>query len=584
MRAAVLLLLVALGSADQPRGEGLQVLTKIFVDAIAGVEKDKNKLDEEWAKRKAFCETSDSEDEALIDELGNNIDTLDSKITGFTKKRDSCQETVDDCKEKEQEEVARRRTYFDKYEDKRKTLSEAKLEHVQMVDLLNRGMEKMNESKGSSSMGDVKNIINKFKDDLETALSDLTAKLNKANNNNDADKLESQGLVKSLKTKENDHADQRDQAKSDLGEAKKRHGQAVNEKKLTEAHKKAVKENCAKREKLYNSDEAALSEQLKESRTAKEGFEKTQGKVGGFLQMSSDVNPEATAVLMGAARKYKSKEIAAIAVAVSQGGVFDKVTDMVNKLIGKLQDENANDTTSSNKCEKELAENKDARDKSQADFEKAKSSQEANEAKQLSSKKSKGKATKLKAKKMKQKADAAAERSEERKENEHIISEFEGYRDGIKNAVSEIPKLQNCSEGEVPAEDAVWNLLACAIRKSQTTYDNAAQKFKDSEKAKQEAWEEADHESDMAIDAADSDASFYESEENKFDSNAKSDSSDRQDAKKGNEIATTKYEKVLKPECIDASETHEERQAARAAEIQSLKEALDILKARASDE
>merc|ERR1719252_191735 len=141
------------------------------------------------------------------------------------------------------------------------------------------------------------------------------------------------------------------------------------------------KKEFEKRNMLRAGEEAAIAEAISilNSDAAFESFGKvdaTSTGATGFIQLSEtpDLRKKASRELILASRKMHSVRVARIAMAISDGNPFKKVLEMINKTIGIIEAEEADDVEKKDTCIKEQEEN----EKNKADKEKDIQTLEAN--------------------------------------------------------------------------------------------------------------------------------------------------------------------------------------------------------------
>merc|ERR1719235_2831303 len=135
------------------------------------------------------------------------------------------------------------------------------------------------------------------------------------------------------------------------------------------------KKEFEKRNMLRAGEEAAIAEAISilNSDAAFESFGKvdaTSTGATGFIQLSEtpDLRKKASRELILASRKMHSVRVARIAMAISDGNPFKKVLEMINKTIGIIEAEEADDVEKKETCIKEQEENEAAKKDKETDI------------------------------------------------------------------------------------------------------------------------------------------------------------------------------------------------------------------------
>merc|ERR1719421_2646589 len=130
-----------------------------------------------------------------------------------------------------------------------------------------------------------------------------------------------------------------------------------------------------KRNMLRAGEEAAIAEAISilNSDAAFESFGKvdaTSTGATGFIQLSETpaLRKKVSAELILASRKVHSVRVARIAMAISDGNPFKKVLEMINKTIGIIEAEEADDVEKKETCIKEQEENEAAKKDKETDI------------------------------------------------------------------------------------------------------------------------------------------------------------------------------------------------------------------------
>lgn len=269
--------------------------------------------------------------------------------------------------------------------------------------------------------------------------------------------------------------------------------------------------------------------------------------------------------LQAAAQRLHSVGLAQLSVRARSGGAFDKVKDLIKTMIERLEKKHAEEAEKQGYCVKETKETNDKRSKvsTRVDLlasrlEKAESNQKSQE----------DRASK-EANKIRKLQDGVRQATKQRASEK---AAFEKERAETKESIDQLSKGRSTLEGQFAPDHMVFGILDELMSRSQkalseieATESNAASKFEslvqDSEvdaasmKAKQQAADEEAHRMKTTI----------------------ADVSDDLKEKRSELAAVDEYARTVAAKCTRKAPTYEERAAKRQEEIQSLKDAQDLL-------
>ncbi|CAD7950335.1 unnamed protein product [Amoebophrya sp. A120] len=315
-----------------------------------------------------------------------------------------------------------------------------------------------------------------------------------------------------------------------------------------------------------------------------------------FLQLATTSkhfnNAKIAAFLKSASLKENSRLLMQLA-AMSQDGPFDKVKGLIEKEIKKLQEEVMQRQTEKNWCDKEQAANNRKIEKFTTEKEDQTTAVESLTVRGETLEEEIAELTKSIKDKKNAMNEATSNRLAEKKENERIISESRDAEEAVKNAIAVLTEYYGESgiggtalvqEGQSPKPDFAGGEYSSSgegilgmLTTIEADFSTTASETEAEEGSAQEAYEKFMKESKIFLAGAGPD---LENSKSKL-AETKQSLLDAQDAAKAateNLAAETEYKnKTIDPKCVKTGVSAEERQAKRDAEIQSLKEALQIL-------
>jgi len=304
-----------------------------------------------------------------------------------------------------------------------------------------------------------------------------------------------------------------------------------------------------------------------------------------------DSQVQAAAYLEAQGRKFNSRTLALISLRVSEDP-FRKVTKMIKDMIFKLQEEAADETEHKGFCDTELGTNKMSRDSLSGEVEEltasieamdAKTVKLANEVSQLSADVADLDATVSKATEL---------RAAEKEKNTATIADAKEAVGAVGQAITVLKEFYAKAAGSTAFMQGVSDDMPETFEKPYTgmagggvmgMLEVCLSDFQRLEADTTQAEQSADDEftrfnNDSQIDKAEKSTSIKMKEElkTKTESNRQTGKGDLQSTQAQLDAALEYFEK-LKPSCVNTEISYEDRVAARKEEIQSLKEALQIL-------
>jgi len=484
--------------------------------------------------------------------------------------------------------------------------------------VLAKGMAQAHEKKYTFKSNNVVDLLKelqlKFEDDRVTATKEETNKLNEyelakearkaaiaAAKDAKSEKEETLGTVeKDLAAAESDHENTKEDLEAD-------------EKSLADTEKSCMMKKTEWDERLeirkneMEAMEAAIKILAKVSgvRTEPPKNPTLPPSPESFLQLSDPQSNRAINLLRETARKVHSKSFARFAEQVARNakGPFDKVNNMIQKMIFRLMAEQKDEDDHKNWCDLEITKTKNSKTNKEEKIE------------LLEAKIKDGKATldkvaeeitdasEMVAKLTEHIAEATEIREAGKKENAEAIRDAKAAQNAISQAEAVLLDFYK-SSGEVPKES--WELMQEPVKltDSPKTWDSSYTGVSDPKEQpggilsvlKKVSADFASMEADTKAQESTDENEYQEemkSTEIEKSRRAKEAEMKEQEKKRlvdqvdswgkslkhtSDELeAVEQYMKDLKPACIDGDSTYEDRKKARIAEIDALKEAQVIL-------
>lgn len=288
--------------------------------------------------------------------------------------------------------------------------------------------------------------------------------------------------------------------------------------------------------------------------------------------------------------KALSSEALANAASSISVGPFNDVIDMIENLIAKLKTESASEANHTSWCNDEVQKSEELRSDltSQVEEYTAKASEANATIVELSNDISNLAAEQARV--AKQMAEATAQRSKEKSENEHALSDAQVGIKAVKQAILVLKKFYEKQAGFVQTRQAP------EMKEYKGMESNGVMKMleviqADLMRLEQETMEEeqqaaASYKSDMASCKADMKVKKDTQKTKELDmQQAEFELSQAmKDLRATNEklVAATAYYEELKPSCLEVHVSYKDRVAKREQEIAALKEAYDVLDSKAS--
>jgi len=447
-----------------------------------------------------------------------------------------------------------------------------------------------------SKAGAIVDVLADMKEKAESELAELRKEEGNAKHNFDMLK---QSLTDSITA---DNTDM-DQEKKSMGANSEEKATAEGDLTVTSKDLKASQDElataqaeCMQVAADHEATVTAREEELAVIAKAKQILEETQKGASSFLQISSRAelkNSEVIAAIRKLAKKQHSSALAQLASrigAVAKYGaaddVFAKIKGLISDMIAKLQKEAEEDATEKAYCDEEMGKTEAKKGELEDDVSKLAAKIERNAAKSAKLK-SEVKETQAElASLAKEQADMDQIRSEENADYTTAKADLELAISGVQKALTVLRDYYGGAsfvQEEQPAKPAkheksggaggsiISILELCEsdftenLAKEETEESNAADEYEKTTQANKVAKTEKTQ------------AVKYKTQEFKGLDKSITDLTSDRDTVQTELDAVLEYYSQLKERCVAKPETYEDRVARRTAEIEGLKEALNIL-------
>jgi len=329
-----------------------------------------------------------------------------------------------------------------------------------------------------------------------------------------------------------------------------------------------------------------------------------------FIQTSNPKNAKVFALIKAAAQKLRSPTLSALALKL-KADHFVKVRGLIKDLIARLEAQAESEATHKDQCDKDMKAAITQRDESQSSMESENAAITQNKVtiKQLTEKIAELKQSIADAKKaLRERSEL---RAEERAENEKTIADAEegaaAIRDAVKvlegfygaslvqvrahkqepykapksgrdgNTVEDLrPEGADTFESEYHGDDDSSSGIFGLLNVIRPDYERTVEDTSALEEVAQTEFEKYEEETEAKIAEYEADTDKAKKDRSEEKDSLMENEDDLADATKSNESAKKKLA-LLKGECVDGAISHEERVKRREQEIESLKEALNIL-------
>merc|ERR1719506_653054 len=439
-----------------------------------------------------------------------------------------------------------------------------------------------------SKSGGIVDTLNGLLDKAEGQLDAATKEETTAKNNYD---LKKQSLTDEMKYANKDM----DAAKKGLAESSEIKAAAegdlgVTTKDLNEDVNAlgSLHQDCMTKAEDFEAETTSRGEELKALAMAKKAVTENTGGATeqqySFLQVSSDEkNFEVIRMVKDLARKQHAPELAQLAsrlgsaVRLNHGAdVFAKIKGMISDMIEKLEQEAAEAAELKEWCDKEIAESTDKKEEADALFEKLSTKLNSAESK---SAKLKEEVAQLQ-KELAELADTQAEmdkiRADEKATYEKNKPEMEQGLKGVKLALKILNDYYAKADKSHSSSDGAGSGIIGMLEVIESDFTKSITEMVAAEQTAASTYEKETNENAIEKTTKQQDVKYKTKEAASLDKKAAELTTDR-DGVKSELDAVNDYLKSLEDKCTYKVESYAERKARREAEINGLKEALDIL-------
>lgn len=351
--------------------------------------------------------------------------------------------------------------------------------------------------------------------------------------------------------------------------------------------------NCLTRAEEYEAETKSRAEELGALAKAKEIIKEAVGaSAASFLQTFSQINSqmdlanfEVVRLIRDLAKKEKSPGLAQLASRVAstvrfgggnQADIFGKVRGMITDMIEKLEADAESDATEKAFCDKELAESRLKKDDKTADIEKLTTKMESMSAKSAKLKEEVATLQSELSSLTKSQAEMDKIRAEEKAVFEKASSETQKALDGVKMALKVLNDYYSKSDKAHSSSDGASTGIIGLLEVCESDFSKALAEMTAEEQTAAAAYDAETKENAIMKVMKEQDVKYKTKESNGLDKSVAEASSDKAGVE--TELAAVnEYLAKLEGRCIAKAESYAERAERRTAEIEGLKNALQIL-------
>lgn len=352
--------------------------------------------------------------------------------------------------------------------------------------------------------------------------------------------------------------------------------------------------NCMTKANDYEAETKSRGEELKALATAKKIIKETTGGAAdqsygldqvSFLQTSNSFETRAVRFVRQLAKHQHSTALAQLASRMSstirfssgsKDDIFAKVKGLIQDMIEKLEAEAEADATKKAYCDKELAETNQKKDDKTAEIEKLTAKIDSSKAKSAKLKEEVATLQKELAALVKEQAEMDKIRAEEHAAWETNSAEMEKGLNGVKLALKVLNEYYAKADKAHDSADGASTGIIGLLEVCESDFAKGLAEMNAAEESAQAAYEQESKENEIEKVTKEQDVKYKTKEAAGLDKAVAELSSDKEGVE--TELAAVnEYLAKIEEECIAKAETYEERTARRTAEINGLKEALQIL-------
>jgi len=367
---------------------------------------------------------------------------------------------------------------------------------------------------------------------------------------------------------------------------------SVTQKALTEDIKAlgGLHSNCMTKAQDFEAETTSRGEELKALAMAKKAVKESSGGATGqtysFLQLENTAdlkNFEVVRLIKDLARKQKAPALAQLASRMSSAirlnhgaDVFAKIKGMISDMIEKLEKEQAEAAELKQWCDKEISESTAKKEDSTATFEKLSTKIDS---KTAQSKKLKNEVAQLQkelAELAKSQAEMDQVRSDEKAVYEKNKPEMEGGLKGIKLALKILNDYYAKADKAHSSSDGAGSGIIGMLEVIESDFTKGLAEMVAAEQTAAASFEKENQENAIEKTTKNQDVKYKTKEAAGLDKAIAELSTDKEGVEAELD-AVNDYLASLEQKCTYKVESYEERKARREAEVNGLKEALDIL-------
>jgi len=351
--------------------------------------------------------------------------------------------------------------------------------------------------------------------------------------------------------------------------------------------------NCLTRAEEYEAETKSRDEELGALAKAKQIIKEAVGaSAASFLQTFSQINSqmdlanfEVVRLIRDLAKKEKSTGLAQLASRVAstvrfgggnQADIFGKVRGMITDMIEKLEADAESDATEKAFCDKELAESRFKKDDKSAEIEKLTTKMESMTAKSAKLKEEVATLQSELSQLTKSQAEMDKIRAEEKAVFNKASSETQKALDGVKMALKVLNDYYSKSDKAHSSSDGASTGIIGLLEVCESDFSKALAEMTAEEQTAAAAYEAETNENKIMKVMKEQDVKYKTKESNGLDKSVAEASSDKSGVE--TELAAVnEYLAKLEGRCIAKAESYAERAERCTAEIEGLKNALQIL-------
>lgn len=395
-------------------------------------------------------------------------------------------------------------------------------------------------------------------------------------------------------------------ASADLDEAKKSSSENEEKKAVAEGDltvtTKALNEDkadlatlhseCMQKASVYETEVSSRGEELKALATAKKIIVEATSlaQTESFVQLVSSTKGSkvvhmlkklATAQSSTALSQLASRVQSAIRLGTSSGDdVFAKVKGLISDMLVKLEKEAAEDATQKAFCDKEMKETKAKKEDKTAEVEKLSTKKEQKEAQSTKLKEEVATLQKELAELASTQAEMDTLRSEEKATYEEVKPELEQAVSGIQKALK-VLKDYYAKAAEHGASAGAGDGIISLLEVAEADFSKNLSEVLAEEQTAAATYKQQTQENGMTKLTKEQDVKYKTKESTSLDKAVSEIATDLEGVQDELDAVNSAW-KTLTAQCVAKPETYEEKKARREAEVNGLKEALEVLESESA--